>query len=365
VREAHSATTTSFHIANYTYDANGNTLSDASGKTYTWDFENRLTQAVVPGTGTTSFRYDPFGRRIQKSGPLGTTNYLYDGANSIEDVDQSGNVLARYTRATNIDEPLSEFRSGATSYYEQDGLGSVVSLTNSSGAVAQTYTYDSYGKITAFTGTITNPFQYTAREFDPETNIYYYRSRYYDQTGGRFLGEDPLRFEGGINFYSYVRNDPNDLTDPLGLCPPKSECFAQLKYRYARDGQNHAFWWVQDSDGNRFVIDGGPTWNSGLSHPFGYLNHWTVPGDVGHYPNDNPKASTAYDSGMSAAVCDQVAKLLSAAAGWSDDTIPYDPLGPNSNTFARSVGSAAGFNPQQPPNTVGWNTTIPTPAPTH
>jgi len=50
-----------------------------SGKSYTWDFENRLTQAVVPGTGTTTFKYDPFGRRIQKSGPLGTTNYLYDG----------------------------------------------------------------------------------------------------------------------------------------------------------------------------------------------------------------------------------------------------------------------------------------------
>ncbi|MGB6474389.1 MAG: hypothetical protein WBF04_09950, partial [Candidatus Sulfotelmatobacter sp.] len=42
-------------------DANGNTLSDASGKSYTWDFENRLAQAIVPGTngGTTTFRYDP------------------------------------------------------------------------------------------------------------------------------------------------------------------------------------------------------------------------------------------------------------------------------------------------------------------
>jgi YD repeat-containing protein len=57
-------------------DANGNTLTDAGGKSYAWDFENRLTQAVVPGAngGTTSFAYDPFGRRIQKSGPLGTTN---------------------------------------------------------------------------------------------------------------------------------------------------------------------------------------------------------------------------------------------------------------------------------------------------
>ena len=60
-------------------DNNGNTLTDVSGKSYTWDFENRLVSAVVPGTGTVIFKYDPFGRRIQKSGPLGATNYLYDG----------------------------------------------------------------------------------------------------------------------------------------------------------------------------------------------------------------------------------------------------------------------------------------------
>lgn len=55
------------------YDANGNTVSDAS-KSHTWDFENRLTEVVNPGA--TMFKYDPFGRWIQKSGPLGTTNYL-------------------------------------------------------------------------------------------------------------------------------------------------------------------------------------------------------------------------------------------------------------------------------------------------
>lgn len=58
---------TSTPSGSYTYDANGNTLADASGKIYTWDFENRLVQAVVPGTGTTTFKYDPFGRRIQKA----------------------------------------------------------------------------------------------------------------------------------------------------------------------------------------------------------------------------------------------------------------------------------------------------------
>lgn len=144
-------------------DANGNTQTDPSGKTYTWDFENRLTQVVVPGNGTTTFRYDPFGRRIQKSGSLGTTNYLYDGPNLLEEVDSSGNVLARYTQSGLIDEPLSELRSGTTSYYEQDGINAVSSLSNSAGALANTYTYDSFGKLTASTGTLINPFQYTSR----------------------------------------------------------------------------------------------------------------------------------------------------------------------------------------------------------
>jgi hypothetical protein len=76
-------------------DANGNTLSDAQGRGFTWDLENRLTQAMVPQSGGSStlvtFKYDPFGRRIQKSGPNGTTNYLYDGANVIEEVDANGN----------------------------------------------------------------------------------------------------------------------------------------------------------------------------------------------------------------------------------------------------------------------------------
>ncbi len=76
----------------YTYDANGNTLSDPSGKSYSWDFENRMTQVVVPGTngGTTTFKYDPFGRRIYKSSPTWTGAFLYDRENLIETVSSRG-----------------------------------------------------------------------------------------------------------------------------------------------------------------------------------------------------------------------------------------------------------------------------------
>jgi RHS repeat-associated protein len=202
------------------YDANGNTLSDASGKTYTWDFENRLVQAVVPGTngGTTTFKYDPFGRRIYKSSPTFSGSFVYDGSNLIETLNGSGNEVASYTQTQKIDETLAELRGSATDYYETDALGSITSLGSSSGTVANTYTYDSFGNLTASTGTARNYFEYTGRDFDSETSLNFYRARYYDPTIGRFLNEDPIRwFSGTADFYGYVHNDPVGLVDPFGL----------------------------------------------------------------------------------------------------------------------------------------------------
>ena len=223
---------TSSSAASYAYDANGNTTSktvSGSMTNYTWDYENRLTSVVLPGTGgTVAFKYDGFGRRVQKAFTQGstttTTNYLYEGANTIEDVDQNGNVLARYEQTTNIDEPLAELRSGTTSYYQADGLGSVTSLSSSAGALANTYTYDSFGNLTASTGSLTNRFQYTGREFDPETGIYFYRARYYDPNPGRFASEDSFGFGGGENFYVYGYNSVVNLDDPFGLCPSNCHC---------------------------------------------------------------------------------------------------------------------------------------------
>ena len=52
---------------------------------------------------------------------------------------------------------------------------------------------------------------FTGREWDSETGLYYYRARYYDPRIGRFISEDPIRFRGGMNFYSYVLNNPVNL----------------------------------------------------------------------------------------------------------------------------------------------------------
>ena len=166
-----------------------------------------------------TFKYDPFGRRIEKTTSSTTSIYAYDANNLVEETNATGAVVARYAVTQNIDEPLAMLRSATTSYYHADGLGSVTSLSNAAGALAQTYTFDSFGNLTASSGSLTNPFQYTGRESDPETGLYYYRARYYDPSVGRFLGEDPIRFNTGPNFYSYVRNDPAALIDPSGLTP--------------------------------------------------------------------------------------------------------------------------------------------------
>ena len=215
---------TSTPSTNYTYDSNGNTLTKVVGSnttSYAWDFENRLASVTLPGSGgTVSFKYDPFGRRIYKSSSSGTSVYAYDGDNLVEETNVTGGVVARYSQGLNIDEPLAMLRAGATSFYNADGLGTITALANGAGALAQTYTFDSFGKQTASSGSLTNPFQYTAREVDTETNLYSLRNRYYDPNIGRFVSEDPVGFFGGFDFYMYVDNDPNDSSDPFGLCNP-------------------------------------------------------------------------------------------------------------------------------------------------
>jgi RHS repeat-associated protein len=167
---------------------------------------------------TASFKYDPFGRRIYKSSSSGTSVYAYDGDNLIEETNATGGIVARYEQTQNIDEPLAMLRNSATSYFHADGLGSITSLSNSAGTLANTYTYDSFGNLTASTGSLVNSFRYTGRESDPETGLYYYRARYYDPQGGRFLASDPILFLGGdANLYRYVWNGPLTLRDPAGL----------------------------------------------------------------------------------------------------------------------------------------------------
>ncbi len=215
----------------YIYDANGNLetkTAKAGGAvtTYGYDAEDRLVQIDFPDLTTAAYRYDGLGRRIEKDVNGAITRYVYDGEDILLEYDGANVLVARYTHGPGIDDPLAmerdldasgTFEVAERFFYHADGLGSVTDLTDSAGVVARAYVYDSYGQIVQQTGSLTNPFTYTAREFDAESGLYFYRARYYDPEIGRFLKEDPIDFAAGdVNLYRYVLNNPINLTDPDG-----------------------------------------------------------------------------------------------------------------------------------------------------
>jgi RHS repeat-associated protein len=146
------------------------------------------------------------------------TNYIYDGPNIVTQYDGSWNVTAQYTHTLEVDDPLTVTQGANTYYYHTDGLGSVVNLTDGSGNNVMGYVYTSFGEIYSQTGSLIQPFTFTAREYDPESGLYYYRARYYDPRAGKFLTKDPIGFPGGdVNLYRYAQNNPVNRIDAFGL----------------------------------------------------------------------------------------------------------------------------------------------------
>ncbi|MBU1406366.1 MAG: hypothetical protein KKE82_02685 [Proteobacteria bacterium] len=223
----------------FRYDANGNLIYKAGlaeddeddyeqqGWSYEYDLENRLVKATKigdHGSRVISFKYDPFGRRIEKKveekehrrTEASTTSYVYDNEDIILEI--SGKSASRYVHGPGIDEPLAMEQKRNTYFFHADGLGSIVNLTDQRGRVVQSYEYSSFGRMKVHGGEVKQPYGYTGREWDKETGLYYYRARYYDPKGGRFISKDPIGFAGGdVNLYRYVQNNPVSNIDPSGL----------------------------------------------------------------------------------------------------------------------------------------------------
>jgi len=121
-------------------------------------------------------------------------------------------------------------------YYGLDGHGSVANLTDSSGAVVNTYRYDPYGNSLGKTETasLPNPWQYAGGYFDVESGLYLLGARYYAPTLGRFLQQDLLGVPE-LSQYAYASSDPCNNSDPSGM----QTCYHYLSHGAAIDMSHH------------------------------------------------------------------------------------------------------------------------------
>ena len=202
---------TQFNARSLSYDNNGNLINDGL-RNYAWDAANRLT--LLSGTANATFQYDPLGRRVAKTVNGVQTGFVYDGVNPVQEL--SGATPTANLLTGGLDEVFIRTDSSGAQNYLVDALGSVLALTDATGALATQYSYEPYGGTTASGAASSNAFQYTGRENDG-TGLYLYRARYYDPELSRFISSDPIGLAGGINTYGYVGGNPVSAIDPLGL----------------------------------------------------------------------------------------------------------------------------------------------------
>ena len=274
----------------FTYDNDGNLTQDGHWN-YTWDAENRLVK-LVPSTTlgpqiSLQFEYDWRGRRIHKqvwpnaawSGtPTNDVKFVYDGWNLIGILNSSFTLQTSFVWGSDLSGSIQGAGGvgGLLFIYDQpsaigyaapayDGNGNVMALVSMSGGTnCAAYEYGPFGEVIRATGPMAkaNPFRFSTKYQDDETDLVYYGFRYYNASTGRWLSRDPLGDKAFLDShtaeeadekeweqqsllpsYLFVHNNSVNRSDTLGLyddccCTPTVVDIAQkvlvLRYQIAQ-----------------------------------------------------------------------------------------------------------------------------------
>ncbi|HJT82314.1 MAG TPA: RHS repeat-associated core domain-containing protein [Chthoniobacterales bacterium] len=219
--------TTDYVSGTVNYDVNGNqNQATGSGWTYTYDAQNRLTNADNNTLNRhVSYLYDGLNRQFSRN-ENGTVTYsVWDGWSLIQEY--AGGNVTHYLNGAGTDELVARFNAGAANriWYHQDGRGNISHVSNDSGALIERYTYNLGGKPSFWSptgqaqssSTVGNRFLYNGRDYSSVTDLYDFRFRFYRHDTSRFLQPDPIGHGGGSNLYRFCGNNPPNSFDPLGM----------------------------------------------------------------------------------------------------------------------------------------------------
>jgi RHS repeat-associated protein len=222
---------------NFAYDANGNLTSDGR-RGFEYDDENQLTQVTVTNAWRTAYHYDGQRRlRIAKDYSWnGVTwiktnevRYVYDGMLVIQERDANNLPIKTYTRGLDVSGSLqgaggigcllamTDHKDISTRhyYYHSDANGNVTALINEQQVVMARYAYDPFGNQIMAVGPVSalNPYRFSSKEWHPISGLYYYGYRFYEPNFQRWINQDPVEEEGGINLHEAFGNNSTHRAD--------------------------------------------------------------------------------------------------------------------------------------------------------
>lgn len=215
----------------YTRNAEGQATGKSDGTTewtYGYDLRGQLTSAT-DGTTSVTYGYDAFGNRVERTEDGTVERFAYDGwdpdkpaaagsenFDAVADLDASGSVTSWRSFGDGFDQLGVRVDAGASDglWYLADRQGTVHAVSDNSGAVTGTRSYDAFGRVTGSSGAV-DRYGYAGREHDGTLGVLYVRDHVLD--GDKWLTDDPIGFGGGdANLSRYAGNGPTNATDPSG-----------------------------------------------------------------------------------------------------------------------------------------------------
>jgi len=194
---------------NYTYDATGNIIQDEK-HTYSYDARNRL--IAIDNNVTYQYNYD--NRRVSKTVNGVTTYFIYDGHKLLGEYDQNGDLIKEYLYYNST--PIAVITPTTIEKIYADHLDTPRRVADNANNIVWKWESSPFGESKP-TGTYTLNLRFPGQYFDSESGTHYNINRDYNPVTGRYIQSDPIGFDGGVNGYLYAAGNSLIYKDINGL----------------------------------------------------------------------------------------------------------------------------------------------------